>query len=236
MIPIITIDGPSGAGKGTITQKIAHHLHWNILDSGALYRILALLAERKGFNCSHRLLPTDQLVEIASTFTIHFNFNQKENKEEIVVDDENVSLLIRNERIGDFASRIAKLAPVRKALLHYQQAFAKSPGLVADGRDMGSVVFSKAPIKIFLTASSECRAKRRYQQLTSLNKDVNFLQILKTIQERDQRDQNRNVAPLIAAKDAFLIDSSDLSIEAVYLQSMDYIFKKKPHWNKVSMK
>lgn len=207
--PIITIDGPSGSGKGTISAVLAQTLGWHILDSGALYRLTALAALEANVDLAH----VDAVIEIAKNLSIRF---QPIEKEQIIyLDDSDVTNEIRSETVGDAASRVAAMQPVRDALLDRQRAFAKAPGLIADGRDMGTVVFPNAALKVFLTASAEERAKRRHKQLIDKNFDVNLRALLQEIEQRDERDSSRAAAPLRPADDAVVIDSSNLDIAAV---------------------
>lgn len=207
--PIITIDGPSGSGKGTISAVLAQTLGWHILDSGALYRLTALGALEANVDLAH----VDTVVEIAKNVRIRF---QPIEKEQIIyLNDTDVTDEIRSETVGDAASRVAAMQPVRDALLDRQRAFAKAPGLIADGRDMGTVVFPDAELKVFLTASAEERANRRYKQLIDKNFDVNLRALLQEIEQRDERDSSRAAAPLRPADDAVVIDSSNLDIAAV---------------------
>jgi cytidylate kinase len=209
-VPVITIDGPSGSGKGTISQLLAQSLDWHFLDSGALYRLVALVARREQVGIEQAV----RLAEFAADLDVEF---QPSAKLEAVVNlaGEDVSRLIRDEAVGVFASQVAALANVRDALLGRQRAFAQMPGLVADGRDMGTVVFPAAALKIFLTASAEERAARRYKQLKDKGESVSLARLLADIQARDERDSQRSVSPLLAAADALVLDSTKLTIEEV---------------------
>ena len=202
---IITIDGPSGSGKGSVAALLAKRLGWRILDSGALYRLTALAARRRGVDFSD----VAALREIAAHLDVDFVDGK------ILLQQEDVTDAIRSESAGNDASRVAAIASVRAALLGWQQQCATPAGLVADGRDMGTVVFADAPLKIFLTASAEERAQRRYKQLKEKGMSVNLLNLVDEIRERDDRDQNRSTAPLCAAEDAVVIDSSALTIDEV---------------------
>ena len=205
-IPVITIDGPSASGKGTVAQLVARALGFHFLDSGALYRLLALAAERRGVSFDDE----EALAHLAQGLDIRFDNG------EIWLDGERVGEAIRTEECGNGASRIAAYPRVRTALLDLQRAFCKAPGLVADGRDMGSVVFPGARLKIFLTASAEVRAERRYKQLMEKGMHANIQQILHDIRQRDERDSARSVAPLQKCADASLLDTSPMTIaEAV---------------------
>lgn len=211
IFPVLTIDGPGGSGKGTIAQKVAEHLGWHFLDSGALYRLLALSA----INHSVDLDNEESLAILAAHLDIEFIVVVgKEPK--VILEGVDVSLDIRLPETGEAASKVAALPSVRSALLSRQREFQKSPGLVADGRDMGTVVFPEAPLKIYLTASVEERAQRRFKQLKEKGQNVNLSALLDDIQARDDRDMNRAVAPLRPAEDAIIIDSSAMSIVEVF--------------------
>lgn len=209
--PVITLDGPSGTGKGTICHMLAKHLHWHMLDSGAIYRVLAYAAQKKRMGASH----VEELTELA----IHLNlyFQSSENNEAVVfLEGKNVSALIRTEACGQAASRIAAIPEVREALLERQRAFAKAPGLVTDGRDMGTVVFPDALLKIYLYANEEERAKRRYLQLKEKGNNVSLAQVVEELAKRDARDTDRSHAPLKPADDAVLLDTTGLTIVQVF--------------------
>ncbi len=219
--PVVTIDGPSGAGKGTLSALVAKKLGWHFLDSGALYRVLAIAAEH------HKIDATDEqgLVPLASGLDV--NFISQENGCKVILEGEDVSDAIRTETVGAIASQIASLPRVREALLRRQRAFRELPGLVADGRDMGTVVFPNAKAKIFLTASAEERAQRRYDQLKQKGHSVSIARLLDDIKARDERDTTRTVAPLVAAEDALVIDSTSLSIEQVFDSVIKFIVSKE---------
>ncbi|MCO4784776.1 (d)CMP kinase [Marinomonas atlantica] len=208
--PVITIDGPSGAGKGTVSQLVAEKLGWHLLDSGALYRLLALAASHHGIESDD----VEALKVLAEHLDIQFK-QSEDSKVEIVLEGEVVTQAIRTEIVGNQASKLAAIADVREGLLLRQRAFVQEPGLVADGRDMGTVVFPEASIKVFLTATPEERAQRRLLQLEQKGDVVDFDALVKTIKERDERDANRAVAPLVPATGALEIDSTDLSIDQV---------------------
>ena len=208
--PVICIDGPGGSGKGTIARLLAGRLGWHFLDSGALYRVLALAAMNHGVE-----LDNEPAVEVlAAHLDVQFE-SDKQGDTKVILEGEDVTLQLRLEETGEAASKVAVLPSVREALLGRQRAFCQPPGLVADGRDMGTVVFPDARLKIYLTASAEIRAERRHKQLKEQGKDVSIAHLSKTIQERDERDMNREVAPLVAARDAIEVDSTHLSIEEV---------------------
>ena len=207
---IVTIDGPSGSGKGTISRAVAVRVGWHLLDSGALYRLVALAGSKKGLKPDD----TDGHAQVAGSMDVRFDVTA-EGDEAIMLAGEEVTRQIRSEEAGQGASRVAAWPPVRSALLDRQRAFAKPPGLVADGRDMGTVVFPEADLKIFLTASPDERALRRYKQLKDKGSDVSLPALSREITERDQRDATRAVAPLKPAPDAEVIDSTSLSIEQV---------------------
>jgi CMP/dCMP kinase len=211
--PVITIDGPSGTGKGTITHLLAAELGWHVLDSGALYRIIGLVASQTGIE----LTDSPRLCVLAQNLTIAFATAFPGS---IVVDGQEVSALVRLESTGALASKVAADPQLRQALLQRQYDFRQSPGLVADGRDMGTVVFADAFCKFFLTASAEIRAQRRYNQLKDKGVGVSLPGLLRDIQERDERDSSRSVAPLKPAKDARVIDTGPLSIDQVVEQVM----------------
>lgn len=208
---VITIDGPSGSGKGTIAGLLAKQLGWNLLDSGALYRLLAFAARNHGVDLTNE----EALKLLAAHLDVQFIAAEAGQGQKIILEGEEVTDAIRNEQIGAGASQVASLPAVREALLQRQRAFREMPGLVADGRDMGTVVFSDAPLKVFLTASAEERARRRYLQLKAKGDDVNLASLLDEIQARDERDTQRTVAPLKPAADAIQLDSTELSIEQV---------------------
>lgn len=223
MVPIITVDGPSGVGKGTLSLRLAQLLQWNFLDSGAIYRAFALYAEHQGVS----LEDEGQLFKIAATFPLRFEINIHLNKLDIFLGNDEVTANVRLETTGNKASIVAKYPLVREALLAKQRDFAKVPGLVADGRDMGTVVFPEADLKIFLIASSEVRAERRYQELLNQKNCVKIEQILLEIKERDERDKNRSVSPLKPAHDAVVIDTSRLSIDEVFQEVYQCVLQKK---------
>ena len=203
-IPVIAIDGPSGSGKGAISAAVAKAMGYHILDSGALYRLLGLAARRRNIALDNESV----LAELARHLDVEFK-----GGDHILLDGEDVGLEIRTEESGRAASQVAVLPDVRGALLQRQRDFCRLPGLIADGRDMGTVVFPNAPVKIFLTASAEERAKRRYKQLKEKGLDAKLSRLIEDISERDRRDSERSVAPLVAASDAITIDTSDIDLE-----------------------
>jgi cytidylate kinase len=202
-VPVIAIDGPSASGKGTIAQQVAKKLGFHYLESGALYRVLGLIS------MNEKTLDEEVIVSAAKSMQLEFRGDK------ISLSNHDVTDAVRSEGCGIRASEVARLPKVRQALLHRQRAFRQAPGLVADGRDMGTVVFPDAGLKVFLTASPEVRAERRYKQLKDKGINANLRALSRDLQERDARDANRAVAPLIPAPDAQVLDSSALSIEEV---------------------
>lgn len=217
---IITIDGPSGSGKGTLAAKLASHYGFHLLDSGALYRLLGLSLHNKQLldQLSDQL---DECVKIAQHLDIQFN--TQSGGISIDLEGQDVTKTIRTEHVGEYASKVAAVPELRQALFDRQRAFIQAPGLVADGRDMATAIFPEAQAKIYLTASAESRAERRVKQLQGMGLDVKINDILANIQARDKRDIEREVAPLRPAPDAYIIDSSALSIDDVFQLMTDYI-------------
>ncbi|MEM8548716.1 MAG: (d)CMP kinase [Pseudomonadota bacterium] len=209
-VPVIAVDGPSGAGKGTVARSVAEILGWHFLDSGALYRVTALAAIAQGLD----LADAPRVAEIAAALPVRFA-RASEGEEQILLNNAEVTRQVRDEKTGEAASRVAALPAVRAALVERQRAFAEAPGLVADGRDMGTAIFPEAAIKIFLTASAEERAARRYKQLKEKNFDVTVVDLLQEIEGRDARDINRADSPLIPAREAIIIDSTGISADDV---------------------
>lgn len=210
LVPVVTIDGPSGSGKGTISRRVADQLGWHLLDSGALYRLVALAGLDRGLG------PEDVVAHAALAETMRVSFGaDAAGAERVNLEGQDVTVRIRLEEVGQGASRVAAWPPVRAALLERQRRFAELPGLVADGRDMGTVVFPGAALKIFLTASAEERAARRHKQLKDKGSAVSLAALSREIAERDLRDSTRAVAPLRPAEDALIIDSTGLSVAAV---------------------
>lgn len=220
MIPVITIDGPGGAGKGTLCKAMAETLGWHLLDSGAIYRVLALAAIHHNVDVELE----DALAPLAAHLDVCFT--SADDNLNIVLEGEDVSTAIRTQHVANTASKIAAFPRVREALLRRQRAFRQLPGLIADGRDMGTVVFPDAPVKIFLDASAQERAHRRMRQLQKSGISVNFEHLLSEIKERDDRDRHRSVAPLIPAADALVLDSTELDIEQVIEKALHYARQK----------
>lgn len=209
MAPVIAIDGPSGSGKGTLAEALARELGWHLLDSGALYRIVALAALREGLETA----AAERIAALAARLGIEFR--PADGGRAVLLDGHDVTLEIRAEQVSAASSEVAALPAVRAALLDRQRAFRRPPGLVADGRDMGTVVFPDAELKIFLEASPEVRAARRHKQLIDKGLGGSLRALLANIKERDERDRARAVSPLVPAPDAIVIDSTVLSIDAV---------------------
>ena len=218
---VLTIDGPSGAGKGSLAQLIAQKLGWHLLDSGALYRLTALSAQKRGVSFENE----SALADIALALEVEFKPSCFGEPVQVILSGENVTDELRLESTGNNASKIAPFTAVRAALLQRQRDFSIPPGLVADGRDMGTVVFPDAKYKVFLSASARARAERRFKQLKNKGEDVKIATLLSEIQERDARDSGRATAPLKPAEDAVMLDTTGLEIDAVFSQVLQLINK-----------
>jgi len=218
-IPVIAIDGPTASGKGTVAQRVAERLGFHYLDSGALYRLTALSVLR------HEVPLQDEhgIAKLAEKLPCRFQGDQ------VFLSQDNVTSAIRAEQVGNLASRIATLPTVRHALVGLQLSFRKHPGLVADGRDMGTVLFPRAMLKVYLTASVEARAERRYKQLIEKGFSANMADLLKDLRERDERDSNRAVAPLKPAEDAYLLDTSDMTADQAVERVLQWYAAAKKH-------
>ena len=221
--PVITIDGPSGSGKGTVAVRIAEKLGFTLLDSGALYRSVGIAALRGGID----LRDHQQIAELARHLNIEFGVSSPDS---VWLDGEDVSLEIRTDIGSELASQIGAIPAAREALYERQLAFRKAPGLVADGRDMGTVVFQDAIIKIYLTARPEERAQRRYKQLIDKGIDASLADLLRDLKERDARDSERSISPLKPAKDAVVLDTTDLHIDQVVEQVLDLVSERLVSW------
>ena len=219
MIPVLTLDGPSGVGKGTVASIIAQKLDWHLLDSGAIYRAFAIVAS----NNDIKIDDIDGLLKLANNFDISFKLNSNHEPLNVYLNNVEVSSELRTEKTAALASQFAKIESLRKVLLVKQRQFKKLPGLVADGRDMGTVVFPDAPFKVFLTAEVSERAKRRLKQLQESGIAGNISHTLAEVQKRDERDVNRQHSPLRPAKDALVIDTTNLSINEVITKVMALI-------------
>ena len=217
-VPVVTIDGPSGSGKGTVTQRVADVLGWRVLDSGALYRLVGLAVDRAGIGFDN----DSEISKIAANLEVKFEDG------EIFLAGQKVTDLIRTETAGNNASKVAAMPGVRAALLQWQRDYAELPGLVADGRDMGTTVFPRAGTKIFLTASAAERAERRYKQLKEKGLPANLAALTAEIEERDQRDRSRAASPLVPAEDAIEIDSTSLGIDDVVEKVLREVRKAYP--------
>ncbi len=216
---ILTVDGPSGVGKGTVARAVAQKMGWHLLDSGAIYRAFALAANSRGINTENE----QALAKLAQELDLDFINDADNDLVSVYLDGKDVSNKIREEKTGDMASRVASIGVVREALLKRQRAFAREPGLVADGRDMGTKVFINAKYKVYLTASAEERASRRLKQLQQLGSEGIMSRILADVVARDERDSSREHSPLVPAKDALIIDTTDLSIDEVVTKVMTLV-------------
>jgi cytidylate kinase len=219
LIPVLAIDGPSGVGKGTVARIMAQKLGWHLLDSGAIYRAFALAVAARNIDVTDE----SALVEVANNLDLAFKTEANSELVSVYLDGQDVSKVLRTEQTGEMASKIASIGVVRAALLKRQQAFAKIPGLVADGRDMGTVVFANTPFKVFLTASAQERANRRLKQLQNQGSEGIISHILADVVARDERDSSRKHSPLKPAKDALIIDTTELSIDEVITQVSELI-------------
>ena len=218
-VTVLAIDGPSGVGKGTVARIIAQQQGWHLLDSGAIYRAFALAVDARNIDVTDE----SALEEVANNLDLEFKTETESELVSVYLDGQDVSKVLRTEQTGEMASKIASIAVVRAALLKRQQAFAKAPGLVADGRDMGTVVFADAPFKVFLTASAQERANRRLKQLQNQGSEGIISHILADVVARDERDSSRKHSPLKPAKDALIIDTTELSIDEVITQVSELI-------------
>ncbi|MDD5578752.1 MAG: (d)CMP kinase [Methylobacter sp.] len=215
-IPVLTIDGPGGAGKGTVSRAVAKKLGWNYLDSGSIYRSLAIALQKQGINLANEF----DIVKVAQAMDLEFDCGEEFS---VKLNGTDITDQLALESTGNIASIIAALPEVRRVLVQKQKAFKQMPGLVADGRDMGTVIFPEAEIKVFLTASAAKRAARRYKQLIEKGIDANLCTIINEIEERDRRDMERKIAPLVMASDAFYIDSSEMTINSVIEEVLNLI-------------
>jgi cytidylate kinase len=218
-VPVITVDGPGGSGKGTIAMRLAEKLGWHFLESGALYRLVAVAAMDRGVQADEE----DELGQLAKSLDVTFGISGEGMV--ILLDGNYITGRLRSEQVSVMASKVAAFPVVRAALVERQRAFRKLPGLVADGRDMGTVIFPDAVLKVFLTASAEARAERRYKQLKEKGESVNLSRLFRDIKQRDERDSNRAISPLKPAPDAHVIDSTELGINEV-LQIIDNLIEK----------
>ena len=215
-VPVLTIDGPSGVGKGSVARIVAGKMGWHLLDSGAIYRGFSLAAQSRNINFNDEI----GLAKLAEKLDLRFESVEGQELLNVYLDGEEVSKELRTEQTAELASQLAVIAPLRAALLKKQQQFEQAPGLVADGRDMGTVVFPDAPYKVYLTASAEERAQRRLKQLQNSTNAGNISQILAEVKKRDERDSNRKHSPLTPARDALIIDTTCLTIDEVIARVM----------------
>ena len=224
IIPVITVDGPSGCGKGTLSVLLAKKLGWHLLDSGALYRVLSLAAKLHAVTLDNH----SALEVLGEHLDVRFEFDETTNTIHAVLEGQDVTQELRTESCGSDASKIAAISGVRKALFERQRAFLDAPGLIADGRDMGTVIFPEAKLKLFLDADPKIRAKRRFNQLQAMGVSANLDDLFLEISQRDIRDRQRPISPLVPAEDAIIIDTSNLSIEQVVSQSMALVKQAFP--------
>ena len=222
-VPVVTIDGPVGSGKGTISARLAERLQFHLLDSGALYRLVALTALKGSLDLD------DPVVLAEAARDLDTRFVSEGSATRIYLAREDVTDEIRREAVSQAASKVAAVPAVREALATRQKAFRRSPGLVADGRDMGTVIFPDAPVKLFLTASTRARAERRYKQLKEKGESVNLPRLLQDLEARDRRDSNRKVAPLVPAPGATIIDSTEMDIDEVVEEALKIVKEKLPN-------
>lgn len=223
-IPVVTIDGPSGSGKGTISRHLAQQLGWHFLDSGALYRLVGLGAARHGIAGEDDV----GIADYARQLDVRFEAGNPDQEPTIYLENQDVTSELRTEETGALASRVAAIPAVREALLARQRQFLQAPGLVADGRDMGTTVFPHADLKIFLTASAEVRAQRRYKQLKEKGNNVSLSALVHDINQRDERDASRSVSPLVPADDAVILDTSAMDIEQVMQRVQELVHQALP--------
>lgn len=223
-IPVITIDGPSGSGKGTISRQLAGELGWHFLDSGALYRLVGLGAQRHAIDFND----DSALAEYARQLDVVFRMDDPAQEPRVMLEGQDVTDAIRTETTGELASRVAAVPAVREALLQRQRDFRQAPGLVADGRDMGTTVFPRAGLKIFLTASAEVRAQRRYKQLKEKGLSVSLSALVHDISQRDARDSARSASPLKPADDAVIVDTSEMDVNRVMQRVQELVDQAFP--------
>jgi len=221
-VPVITIDGPSGSGKGTISRHLAQLLGWHFLDSGALYRLVGLGCHR------HAITEAPAVADYARSLDVRFVAGAPDQEPRIILENLDVTDQLRTETTGELASRVATIPAVREALLERQRAFCMPPGLVADGRDMGTTIFPHATLKIFLTASAEVRAQRRYKQLKEKGNNVSLSALVQDIKQRDARDSSRSVSPLVPAVDAVLVDTSEMDVSQVMQRVQELVRQVLP--------
>lgn len=223
-VPVITIDGPSGCGKGTVSQRLAKHFGWNFLDSGAIYRVLAKAVTQANYNVADEAA----LAQLAAGLNLDFDFDTEHSSVLVFLDGNNVTEAIREPAVSQVASIISAYSKVRSALLQRQRDFAQLPGLVTDGRDMGTVVFPEATVKIYLDASVEERARRRCKQLSQKGINVNLDTILTELKQRDERDAQRAVSPMKPAQDAVIVDTTALTVDETFNKALDIVCQKIP--------